>query len=338
VASYGIAPVIGFMSDALAIGIDLGATKIASALVNARGEVLATRHVATEAANGSAHVLKRIADEINQLIGQAKGDVLGIGAGSPGIVNSIEGTVTGAVNLHWLDTIPLVSHVRSMLKRDLPIWIAKDTNASVLGERYFGSARNSDNFAYLSIGSGFGAGVIANGQLIEGSHWVATDMGHLSLDPDGETCICGGKGCAEVHHSGAGLLRLTHKHLAARQLVTQVENSPDLTTTQVVAAAAANDALALAAIADMGRDLGIIMSMCANIFDPDMIIVGGGLGLAIADQLLPAAEHELRRRLSPFMRPYVRVEKSTLASSAVGAACLVWHHRKTSISQKKSAD
>src|SRR5688500_9439447 len=121
------------MSDSLAIGVDLGATKIASALVNARGEVLTTRHVATEAAKGSAHVLKRIADEINYLIEEAEGEVLGVGAGSPGIVNSIDGTVTGAVNLHWLDTIPLVAQVRSMLKRDLPIWISKDTNASVLG-------------------------------------------------------------------------------------------------------------------------------------------------------------------------------------------------------------
>ena len=309
-----------------AIGIDIGATKIASVLLSEAGEVIQSSQVLTLAAEGTDKVLDNVADQILDLARQAPGALMGVGIGSPGKVDTTQGVVYNAVNLGW-DEVHLTEEISSRVQHSLPIWVQKDANLSALGEQYFGAGQGLRDFVYLGIGSGLGAGLISDGRLITGSDWYAADVGHLSVDPAGPLCVCGGRGCAETVASGPGLVRVTQKMLAASPRDTLLSNGVDLMPTDVLAAARQGDVLALEALAEVGRVLGVIMSACTVILNPSRIVVGGGLGLAGYDFIVPAALQELMRRTTPASRGVLDVVPSQVESPAIGAACLVWYER-----------
>lgn len=314
-------------SDDLAIGVDVGATKIAAALVTRDGEILESLQVPTRAEEGSPVVLDRIAAQINALLRRVAANSLvpvGVGIGTPGQVNALRGTVRNAVNLGW-EEISLVDEVCSRLTQELPVLIQKDANASALGEYYFGSARGCEDFVYLGIGSGLGGGIVTNGVLVTGADWNAAELGHLSLDPHGLQCNCGSRGCAETIVSGLGLINLVERYLAQDDVPTQLFVDKPLTTRAILSAAQAGDRLALDALMELGRHFGMVMAACVSTLNPGRIIVGGGLGLAAYDFLLPAAQAELHRRVLPASYSNLRILPSTLVSSAVGAAALVWY-------------
>ncbi len=314
------------MSETLAVGVDLGATKIASALVTESGGVLASRQTLTRSQDGADAVLQRIATEINALLTGAGERVAGIGMGTPGIVNPGEGVVRNAVNLGW-DEVPLVSGVRGRLEHDLPVFVGKDTNASALGEYYFGAGSGCRDFVYLSIGSGLGGGLIVNGQIVTGSAWQSSELGHISLDPNGRLCACGLRGCAETTVSGPGLVTLVRERLAPGDSRSSLTASGDLSPAMILSAARQGDALALDAFAEMGTSLGIVMASCVAVLNPARFIIGGGLGLAAFDLILPSARATLAQRVIQSSIRALEILPSTLQSSAIGPSCLVWYAR-----------
>lgn len=309
-----------------AIGIDIGATKIASVLLSETGETIQSSQIPTLVEEGTAVVLDKVAEQILSLAQQSSGALAGVGIGSPGKVDSNHGVVYNAVNLGW-DEVHLTEEIASRIKRSLPIWVQKDANLSALGEQYFGAGRGLRDFVYLGIGSGLGAGTISDGRLITGSDWYAADVGHLSVDPDGPLCVCGGRGCAETVASGPGLVRVAQQMLASSPSNTLLSNGVELTTTDILAAARQGDRLALEALAEVGRVLGIIMSACTAILNPSRYVVGGGLGLAGYEFIVPTARQELARRTVPESRNLLDILPSQVESPAVGAACLVWYAR-----------
>ncbi|HET6822056.1 MAG TPA: ROK family protein [Anaerolineales bacterium] len=312
--------------ERFAVGIDIGATKIASALISEKGEVIQASQVLTLVEEGTEAILDKVAEQILALDHQCPGALAGIGIGSPGKVDADQGVVYNAVNLGW-EEVRLTKEISSRIKRSLPIWVQKDANLSALGEQYFGAAQGLRDFVYLGIGSGLGAGMISDGRLITGSDWYAADVGHLSVDPEGSLCVCGGRGCAETIASGPGLVRVTQQMLANSPTNTLLSNGVELTPTDILAAARQNDGLALKALAEVGRVLGIIMSACTVILNPSRIVVGGGLGLAGYDFIIPAARQELMRRTIPESRALLEILPSQVESPAIGAASLVWYMR-----------
>jgi glucokinase len=308
----------------LAIGVDLGATKIAAALVASDGRILASNQAATEPAQGSPAVLERIAAQVNDLLRRSPGLVSGVGIGSPGQVNSRLGIVRNAVNLSW-DEIQLAAEVQVRLEQRLPVSIQKDANLSALGEYYFGAGQGCQDFVYLGIGSGLGGGILSGGHLITGADWNAAELGHLSLDPDGAPCACGLRGCAETVVSGPGLLKLTRQYLAERRFHSTLEPGSALTTSRILQAARSGDELARAALEQLGSWLGMIMAACVAVLNPRSFVIGGGLGLAAFDELAPPAKIELSRRTLPTSLQALTCLPSQVESSAVGAACLVWY-------------
>lgn len=311
------------------IGIDVGATKIAAALVSSTGEVLAANHQETRAWEGAERVIERMSVMANQLIGNALGskfgsppNFLGIGIGIPGEVNSQEGTIRDAVNLGWRE-INLVAEIRRGLDMDAIIKIDTDANASTLGEFHFGAARGHNDFVYLSIGSGLGAGIFVNGGLVTGTTWKAADLGHVSLDPEGRACKCGQRGCPETVVSGPGLVNLAGEYLDRGQHKSRLAGLEPLTTNQVITAAREGDELALAVLAEVGRHLGMVMTIPVSVTNPSLFVIGGGLGLAAFDLLVPAANRELRKRVLPVLYEGLEVVPSGLDSSAIGAASMV---------------
>lgn len=315
--------------EQFAIGIDIGATKIASVLLTKHGEVIQSSQVLTLAEEGPQAILDRVAEQILELAQQSPGAVAGVGIGSPGKVDSDLGVVYNAVNLGWTEVHlrqEITDRIQQLLN-GVPVWVQKDANLSALGEYYFGACQKVRDFVYLGIGSGLGAGIISNGHLITGGDWYAADVGHLSIDPDGPLCVCGGRGCAETVASGPGLVRVTQQMLTEFPANSLLSNRVDLMPTDVLAAAHEGDALALKALSEVGRVLGIIMSACTVILNPSRIVMGGGLGQAGYDFILPAARHELMHRTIPESRAQLEIHRSQVESPAVGAACLVWYAR-----------
>ena len=315
--------------EQFAIGIDIGATKIASVLLSETGEVTQSSQLLTVAEEGTEAVLDKVAEQILALARQSPGALMGIGIGSPGKVDAAQGVVYNAVNLGW-DEVPLTEEIARRIKRTanaVPIWIQKDANLSALGEQYFGAGQSLRDFVYLGIGSGLGAGLISGGRLITGSDWYAADVGHLSVDPEGPLCVCGGRGCAETIASGPGLTRVARQMFANSPANTLLSNGVELTPIDILAAARQGDQLALKALAEVGRVLGVIISACTVILNPSRIVVGGGLGLAGYDFIVPAARQELVRRTTPASRGVLDVLPSQVESPAIGAACLVWYER-----------
>jgi glucokinase len=247
-----------------------------------------------------------------------------VGIGCPGKVDSDQGQVYNAINLGWAE-VNLVEKIAVRIDRAYPVWIQKDANLSALGEVYFGAGQGQQDFIYLGIGSGLGAGIVSRGRLIVGGDWYAADVGHLSIDPDGPLCVCGSRGCAETIASGPGLVRVTLQKLATSPAKTMLANRIDLSPSDILAAAREGDAVAIQSLAEVGRVLGIIMSSCTAILNPCRYVIGGGLGLAGFEFIAPAAEEELFRRTIPESRSLLDIVPSQVESPAVGAACLVWY-------------
>jgi glucokinase len=268
-----------------------------------------------------------VAEHIVELAHFSPGAVAGIGIGSPGKVDSVHGKVYNAVNLGWteVDLVGEVANRIGHLPARLPIWIHKDANLSALGEYYFGACQGLRDFVYLGIGSGLGAGIISGGHLITGGDWYAADVGHLSVDPDGMLCACGSRGCAETVASGPGLVRTVRQMPADSVAGSLLSDGVELTPADVLAAAQNDDALALQALAQVGRVVGMIMAACTAILNPSRYVVGGGLGLAGYDFIVPAAQAELQRRTIPESRSLLDIVPSQVESPAIGAASLVWY-------------
>jgi glucokinase len=322
-------------SEQFAIGIDLGATKIASVLLSETGEVVKSSQVLTPAEAGPPAVLDRVVEQILDLAQHCPGTIAGVGIGSPGKVDSHRGIVYNAVNLGWTE-VNLAGEIAGRLHQManiMPVWIQKDANLSALGEQYFGACQGLQDFVYLGIGSGLGAGIISSGRLITGGDWYAADVGHLSVDPDGPPCVCGGRGCAETVASGPGLVRVTQQLITHSQIASTLSNKASLTPVEVLAAARDGDSLALQALAEVGRVLGFIMSACTAILNPSRYIVGGGLGLAAFEFIVPAARKELMKRTIPESRALLEILPSRVESPAIGAACLVWYARTTEMAK-----
>lgn len=310
--------------ERFAVGIDIGATKIASALLSQDGELIDSSQVLTLAHEGPQAVFDRVADQILNLVSQRPGAVAGVGIGSPGKVDSKHGVVYDAVNLGWKE-VKLDEEITNRTGKSLPVWIQKDTNLNALGEYYFGACQTCADFVYMGVGSGLGAGIVANGQLVTGADWYAADVGHLSIDPDGQACVCGGHGCAELSASGPGLVRVTKRLLANRSDSSILEDETELTPTDVLAAAGKGDSLALDALTEVGRALGIVMSACTVILNPSRFVIGGGLGVAGFDYFIPRVREELTRRTLPNHRGQMDIVRSRVESPAIGSACLVWY-------------
>lgn len=318
------------MTRELAIGIDVGATKIAAALVTAAGEIVAEARAATDPAAGPDAVVARIAEAACELLAQATAPVAGVGIGTPGYVDSPAGVVRNAVNLGWVE-VPVAEQVAARIAAatgaTLPVYIENDANVQALGEHVFGIAQAVDTFAHVAIGSGLGSGLLVNGQVIAGSSYTAAEMGHLVLDPMGRLCACGLHGCVETVVSGPGLVK-SARELAGVNAPAWVQD-PALVAETVVAQARRGDGVALAALDLTATWLGMTLASIVAVINPALIVVGGGLGHAAFDLLIPGALAELARRTPAQSRIALQVLPSQVHSSAVGASALVWHHAPT---------
>jgi glucokinase len=285
--------------------------------------VLLARQTPTHASDGAGAVCDRIANEVRALLAESSRGAVGVGIGSPGFVDGDRGVVRTAVNLAWTE-LPLANEIRRRLD-GLPVFVENDANVIALGEGRFGAAAGSQHYVLLTIGSGLGSGVVSHGRLITGAHWMAADLGHYAIDPDqGRACACGHRGCAETVVSGPGLVAVARDLLRERPAAGSLADVTELAPDVVLTAARRGDEVAREAVTKLARWLGHVAAVAAAVTEPDVIVIGGGLGTAAFDLIVAVTEQELLRRVPPAYRRAVRVRRATVESSAVGAACLVW--------------
>ncbi len=277
-----------------AVGVEIGVDFISVILTDFIANVLWRERVLSDPNEDQIHTLDR-ASQLTQKaidVGVEQGlRPLGIGVGVPGLVDLRQGKLVFAPNLQW-SNVPF--RLMWSQRFDLPIFIENEANAAALGEYYFGVARGKDSFIYLSAGIGLGGGVIIDGKLFRGSSGYAGEIGHMTIDPDGELCGCGKRGCWETKVGPRAVLRRVRKILAdgAPSMIKDLSggNLDGIAFNNVVDAAKLGDSVAVEALKDVGKYLGVGVVNLINIFNPELIVLGGALSLA-HEFLLPVIEN-----------------------------------------------
>jgi glucokinase-like ROK family protein len=250
---------------------------------------------------------------------------LGIGIGVPGLVNYRTGELRIAPNLHWCD-VPILDILNNRFQ--LPLFVENEANAAALGEFLFGAAEGVENFIFLSAGYGLGSGIVLNGKLFRGSHGYASEVGHMTFDAGGEICGCGKRGCWETFVGPRAVERKVRRTLRmGAESIMRLIAGGDIERISfdiILEAASEGDEVALSALHENGRYLGIGMANLINIFNPEMIVLGGALNLA-SPFILPVVEQTVKENtLVPNIENVSIVASAHQADATVmGAIALV---------------
>jgi glucokinase len=309
----------------LTIGIDVGGTKIAAGAVDEHGEIVARTHRDTPADSVDA-TAAAICDAAAELI--ANHDVEAVGIGAAGFVSSDRSTVLFAPNLAWRDE-PLGARVAEQLK--VPVVVENDANAAAWGEFAFGAAKDVEHMVCITVGTGIGGGVVIAGELLRGANGVAAELGHMRVVPGGHRCGCGSRGCLEQYASGKALVREGRAQaesgsLAAAQMlsVCGITDPAELTGPMITDAALQGDPCAVELLDDLGRWLGEGVASLATIFDPSLVVIGGGVSAA-KDLIMKSAVQAFEKVLpAKANRPHAPFTLAELGNDAglIGAADL----------------
>lgn len=311
------------MSASETVGVDLGGTKV---LVGVIGEDRAVLYEDREGSAGQTgdELLNTLEREIRQAL-ERHPDVDAVGLGVPCTIDRERGLAINAVNLP-IRNLPIRDEMRRRL--EVPVFIDNDANVAALAEHRFGAARATRNAVMLTIGTGVGGGVIVGGELYRGSTGAASEPGHIVIDFDGPPCQgnCPNHGCLETFTSGTALAR-EGREAAQRDpesvLGRALAAGGPIDGKAVTDAANAGDTAARAVVEEAGRRLGAGLSGLANIFEPEVIVIGGGVAKAIGDLMLEPARAELRARALPPMNevPVLAAELGPEAGM-IGAAAM----------------
>jgi glucokinase len=268
------------MSD-VAFAVDLGGTNIRGGIVTRDGEILHFRTVRTAVRGGVYAIVDQIVEMANAVF-EEHGTRLtaGIGVVAPGPLEPRAGIVRFAPNLPGWENVPLVRLLEERL--EMPVVLGNDGNCAALGESMFGAGKNVDNLIYLALGTGLGAGIIHQGQLIEGVAGVGGEVGHISIDANGSRCTCGGIGCMEAYIGGWAIAR--HGEMAVHSersnLIREIAGDDRITAEIVARAAAKGDPVAIDIFARGARALAVGVGGLINVFNPELVVIGGGLARA----------------------------------------------------------
>jgi len=311
-----------------AVGVEIGVDFVSAVLTDFVAQVLWRKRVPSDPEETQDVIIGR-AEEIIQealTIGRERGlPPLGIGLGVPGLVDIHEGTLVFAPNLRWYD-VPLRQIWTQRF--DLPVFVENEANAAALGEYYFGNAWGVQNLIYLSAGVGLGGGIIIKGKLFRGSNGYAGEIGHMTMNPEGEPCGCGKRGCWETMVGPRAIVRRVKRALenGRESLISSlVENDLNRIDIDVVVRAAhAGDPVARNALEEVGVYLGIGISNLVNAFNPEMVVLGGALSLA-GPFLLPVIEETVQKHALPQPRSALTITTSAHGADAcvMGAVALV---------------
>lgn len=273
------------------IAADIGGTHIRVGVYTSENTT-ALAHQRSRSHAQEPGVYDRLAEAI-RAVWPKNGHVAGIGLASPGPLDPHKGIILATPNIPEWVNFPLADKLSAEF--GVPVRIDNDANLACLGEWKFGAGQGHEHVLYLTISTGIGGGVISHGRLIQGFHGLATELGHVTVDPDGPLCSCGFPGHIEAFASGPAIARYVNEQLLAGADST-MQAGPDLTARQVAEAALRDDPLACAAFERAGQYLGLAVSNYLHAFDPSILIFGGGVA-QVGDLLFKPFEESLRKRV-----------------------------------------
>lgn len=262
------------------VGVDFGGTQLRAVLADGQGQFLRRTARPTEAQQGREHVLNNIEALIEEVVSEVeRGQVAGVGLGAPAPLNAETGVIYLATGLSEWGNFPLRDVLTARL--NLPLAIGNDANLAALGEYQFGAGKSYNHLVYVTISTGVGAGVVESGQIVLGANGLAAELGHLTVDVNGRLCPCGNIGCMAMYVCGGAI-----KHIAIEKLEVGGESLlrekcggdlGQISAAMVAEAAREGDAFAIRHLRDTGRYLGAGITNILHLFNPEIVVIGGGV-------------------------------------------------------------
>ena len=302
-----------------AIGVDVGGTKIAAAVVTPEGEVL--NEVRYPSSGPKERLLSSMARSVNEV--RDGFEVGGVCLAVPGTVSTVENKIIDAPNLHAIEGIPLKDELEE--RTGLTTTVENDANAAAWGEFRFGAGSEVSHLIFITLGTGVGGGVISHGVLLRGAQGAGGEMGHITIQATGPRCGCGNHGCLEALASGTAIARRAREVASEKpdSALGQLAVERAVLGEDVAKLARQGDEAAISVLRETGVWLGIGLAGFVNVFNPEIIAIGGGAARA-GDLILDAARHEVHLRAMSPGRDLVEIKEATLGadSGVLGAAAL----------------
>ena len=310
------------------VGVDLGGTNLRTALLSSEGDILDKRKEATHSSEGWKKVVARLVNNITlqrEIAAQRGLDVAAVGVGAPGVIQMDKGIVVKSPNFPDWNNLPLRDELEQALH--IPVIIENDANAAALGEQWRGAGRDISSMILLTLGTGVGGGIVLDKRIWHGADGMAGEIGHMTLIPDGRPCSCGNTGCLEMYASGRGIVQSYCEDPGVPRSSDSVRG---ITSEKIYQLAGEGDAIARRVMKDMGRMLGIGIANLINIFNPQMIVIGGGVKDAWP-LFIDATREEVMRRAFQVPAERTEIVPTLLGDDAgmVGAAAVAIQHMKT---------
>ena len=313
-------------SEKPVVAIDIGGTKITSAVITREGKMLSRIYRLTLAHEGPRKVISHMVDAVQVSLRKAGLDLSaigGVGVAAAAIIDIGRGLVSDAPNLPRWHNIPLRNSLADSLGK--PVFLLNDASAAALGEHRMGAGHGLDNLIYITVSTGIGGGLVINGQLYNGTDGCAAEIGHMIILVNGPACKCGQRGCFEALASGTAIARMAVERLEAggKSCLTELTRGKigDITAQLVSEAARRDDSLALNVIDESARYLGIGLANLVNIINPQMIIMGGGVS-KMGGMLFRPASKSMKEHAFKLPARTVRLVRPRLGMDAglMGAA------------------
>jgi glucokinase len=313
------------------IGIDLGGTKIYATVVDKDGTIIASARKKTKAELGFEAVVERITKCVKEVVAKSKinyeSQIHAIGIGSPGPLDLKEGKIIETPNLKWVDA-PLKERLQDILHK--PVTIDNDCNVGIMGEFAYGAGHGAQHMVGLFIGTGIGGGIIIDGKLLHGYNENAGELGHMILDPNGPQCGCGVNGHLEAFASRLSIereIRIAHVNGVPTTVFDGLDKMGErLRSKKLADAFHKGDQAVTKAIEKSATYVGYAVANLLNIFNPEVVVIGGGVVEAIGEPYVQIVRDTAKNNVFAIARRNVRIIEAELGddSAALGAAVLAW--------------
>jgi glucokinase len=312
----------------VSIGIDIGGTNTIMGIVDGKGEIIARFSIVSETETDYSIYMEKLGDAIEAMIESCPEpvQVVGIGVGAPN-GNYYNGTIEFAPNLNFEGVVPVVDHLKARFNYEI-IVLTNDANAAAMGEMMYGGAKGMRDFIMITLGTGVGSGIVANGEMVYGHDGFAGEIGHTIVDPGGRQCGCGRLGCLETYASAPGIKRTVSELLSTMNEPSKLRNVSynELSAKMIDEEARRGDVIALEAFDYTGEILGLKLSDAVAHTSPEAIFLFGGLAQA-GELIFNPVKKYLEQYLLSIYHGKVKLLPSELPpgdAAILGASALVW--------------
>ncbi|WP_339228122.1 ROK family glucokinase [Oceanobacillus sp. FSL K6-2867] len=313
--------------EKLLLGIDIGGTSVKIGIINQQGEIQKKWEVPTNKLNAGITIVEEVWASIEQklsILHLSISSFLGVGVGAPGFIDMDTGLVYEAVNIGWKN-FPLADQLKE--KSGLPVFVANDANIAVLGENWTGAGNKAKNLIALTLGTGVGGGIIANGSILNGENGMAGELGHLKIEEAGYSCNCGNNGCLETIASATGIVRQAINQIAnhPNSMLAEIYNkNQTITAKDIFELAESGDTIADEIVKKTADVLGQVIANLGVVINPSKVLIGGGVSKA-GELLVDEIETAFRKYALPRVSNACEIKIAQLGNDAgiIGGAYLV---------------